>query len=193
MDGLSSEDMRRDLLRALRFEAVAQVKDEGRARELLTRLAGPASAPPGPARGRSSAPARKGDNRIVTPAGELAWRLSGKRLAVAGGAAGALEPLLARLEGGGAGFAAPTAESARALEGGLGGAVLDVQRLVEGVGALPDGAYGTGPSGFVVRSLVDRFLEPVARLASVSARVELSESALLVSIEVEARTREARR
>ena len=69
----------------------------------------------------------------------------------------------------------------------MGGGVLDVQRLVASVRALPDDAFGTGPSGFVVRSVVDRFLEPAARLAAVSGSAQLAADALVVTVDVEAR------
>ncbi|HEY6001635.1 MAG TPA: hypothetical protein VIV57_02095, partial [Anaeromyxobacter sp.] len=97
--------------------------------------------------------------------------------------------LLARNEGGG--WRAPTDAAAAALSGGLGGAVLDPARLVAAVRAMPEEAFGTGPSGFVMRSLVDRLVEPASRLAAVSFRADLAEGALLLALEVEARRGEA--
>jgi hypothetical protein len=183
LESLSGEELRSDPLRLVRFEAVAKVKDEARAREVLERLAGPPGAGRR-ARARGGAPAEEG--RIVTPSGEIAWRLSGKRLAVAGGPPGALDALVARLDGRReGGFAAPTPAAAAALEGGLGGAVLDTRKLERSVRALPDEAFGSGPSGFVVRSVVERFLEPAARLAAISARADLAEAALVVRIEID--------
>jgi hypothetical protein len=61
------------------------------------------------------------------------------------------------------------------------------------VRSLPDEAFGTGPSGFVVRSVVDRFVDPAARLAAISIRADLADAALVVSVEVEAKAAEARR
>ena len=55
--------------------------------------------------------------------------------------------------------------------------------------AMPDEAYGTGPSGFVMRSLVERFVDPASRLAAVSLRADLAEGALLLTLELEARPR----
>ncbi len=51
---------------------------------------------------------------------------------------------------------------------------------------MPEEAFGSGPSGFVMRSLVDRFLEPASRLSALSVRAELAEGALVVALEVEA-------
>jgi hypothetical protein len=71
---------------------------------------------------------------------------------------------------------------------------VNVGRLVAAVRALPDEAFGSGPSGFVMRSLVERVVEPAARLAAISIRADLSEGALVLALEVEARplTAEAR-
>jgi hypothetical protein len=65
--------------------------------------------------------------------------------------------------------------------------VLDPARLLAAVRALPEETFGTGPSRFVVRSLVGRVLEPAARLAAVTVRAELAAGALLVHLELEAR------
>jgi hypothetical protein len=179
---LSEEDLRRDPLRLIRFEATAEAKDAARVRAVSERLVPP------PRRGARAARAPDdGTFRIVTPSGEIAWRLDGVRLAVAGGPPGALDALVARLAGEGEGFRAPGETAAAALEGGLGGAVLDGRRLVASVRALPDRAFGTGPSGFVVRSVADRILEPAARIAAVSTELDLAPGALVVDVEVEAR------
>jgi hypothetical protein len=146
-----------DPLRVIRFELVGEVKDEARAREAL--------------------------DRLTKLSGDLAWRLDGKRLLVAGGEPGALEALASRK---GPGFTAPTKASAAALEGGLGGAVLLPRALVAGVRALPDEAFGDDPSGFIVRTLVASTLAPLERLQAVSARAELRETALVISVELEA-------
>ncbi|HEY6099496.1 MAG TPA: hypothetical protein VIW03_08705, partial [Anaeromyxobacter sp.] len=138
------------------------------------------------AAGRTRRP--DGVHRIRTPTGEIAWRVDpdGHRIAAAGGRPGRLEALLAR-NGGAPGWRAPTEAAESALSGGLGGAVLDVARLVAAVRAMPEEAFGTGPSGFVMRSLVDRLVEPASRLAAVSFRADLAEGALLLALEVEAR------
>jgi hypothetical protein len=211
LTGLDEVQLRADPLRLVRFELVGEVKDEDQARAALERLRVLAAAlaeptrravapAPQPAKkpmaGRaprvreaaaapSPAPPAAPPDRVVTPSGEIAWRLAGTRLAMAGGPPGALDQLLARLDGAGRGFAAPTPAAAAALAGGLGGAVLDTQRLVERVRALPDEAFGTGPTGFVVRSVVDRVLEPAARLSAVSAHAELQGRALVVTLSVE--------
>lgn len=67
----------------------------------------------------------------------------------------------------------------------MGGAVLAPRNLVASVRALPEDAFGTGPTGFVVRSMVERFLEPAERISAVSARVEITSSALRVDVQVE--------
>lgn len=181
--GLGEAALRADPLRLVRFEAVAPLADPGRARALSERLA--------PAR-RGRAP-RDGAFRLPTPSGEIAWRVEGERLLLAGGPAGALDELAARVAGDGPGWRAPTEAAGAALSGGLGGAVLDAQRLVASVRALPQEAFGTGPSGFVVRSVVDRFLDPAARLAALSLRADLAEETLVLGLEVEAVRGEARR
>jgi hypothetical protein len=65
-----------------------------------------------------------------------------------------------------------------------------VPRLVAAVRALPDEAFGGGPSAFVMRSLLERFLDPASRLAASSLRADLAEGALLLSLDVEAAPRE---
>jgi hypothetical protein len=178
--GLGQDVLRADPLRALEFEALLPVKDPAAAEAASARIAAAA-------RGRRT----DGAWRIRTPSGEIAWRVDAgeRRVAAAGGRPGRLEALLSRAEGGG--WRAPTDAAAAALSGGLGGAVLDPARLVAAVRAMPEEAFGTGPSGFVMRSLVDRLVEPASRLAAVSFRADLAEGALLLALEVEARRGEA--
>jgi hypothetical protein len=116
----------------------------------------------------------------------LAWSLAGGRLAVAGAPA-RLDPLSRRAAAGGPGYAAPTAASRAALASGVAAAILDVRNAVAAVRALPQEAYGTGPDGFVTRSLVDRFLEPASRLEAVSLRLDVAAEAALIDLEVEGR------
>ncbi len=131
-----------------------------------------------------------GTARLATPSGEIAWTVDREkgRIVAAGGRLGRLEALLARLDGSAPGWKPPTKTAANALSGGLGGAVIDAPRLVGAVRALPEEAFGTGPTGFVMRSVVDRVVDPAARLASVSFRADLAGGALVLSLEVEART-----
>ena len=187
--GLSQVALRADPLRAVRFEVAGLVRDEASARASLAHLPALFAAlaePAGPAPAQPAPDPTGATGRVLTPSGEIAWRLLGKRLLLAGGPPGALEALAAREGGAGAGWSPPTQASAEALEGGLGGAVLDPRSLAASLRALPEEAYGTGPSGFVVRSLVERFLEPAERISAVSARAELLDEALLLEVLAEA-------
>jgi hypothetical protein len=129
--------------------------------------------------------------RIPTASGEIAWVVDAARgrIAVAGGEPGRLGALLARLDGSAEGLRPPTETAARALDGALGGAALDVARLVERVRALPPESFGEGPDAFVLRSLAQRLVEQASGLAAASARVELAEGAVRLTIEVEAAPR----
>jgi len=181
LSGLTADAVRADPLRALEFEALLPVKDPAAAEAASARMA------PLAGRGRH---ARADDavHRIRTPSGEIAWRVdaAARRIAAAGGRPGRLDALLTRLAAGD-GWRAPTPGAGGVLTGGLGGAVLDPVRLVTAVRAMPEDAFGTGPSGFVMRSLVERLLEPASRLAAVSFRADLAEGALVLALEVEAR------
>lgn len=175
--GLTGVAVRADPLRAVEFEALLPVKDAQAAEAASSRLAQAMRARRG----------ADGAQRLRTPSGEIAWRVDAgaRRVAAAGGRPGRLDALLARLAGGD-GWRAPSDTAAGALEGGLGGAVIDPARVAAAVRALPEEAFGTGPSGFVMRSLVDRLVEPVSRLAAVSFRADLAEGALVLALEVEA-------
>jgi hypothetical protein len=190
LGGLTAESTRTDPLRALEFEAILPYRegvDPAPGAERLARALGAAR------RGRGD---DAGIARLSTPSGEIAWHVDreARRLVAAGGKPGRIDALLARIAGeGGAGWKAPTGDAGEALSGGLGGATLDVGRLVASIRALPDAAFGTGPSGFVMRSLVERIVEPAARLAAVSLRADLADGALVLALDVEARaTAEAR-
>jgi hypothetical protein len=184
LGGLTGETARTDPLRALEFEAILPYRegaDPAAAAERLARAVGAARRGRGPETDVA---------RLATPSGEIAWKVDREagRILAAGGRPGRIDALAARLAGGaGPGWKAPTADAGAALSGGLGGAALDVGRLVASVRALPDEAFGTGPSGFVMRSLVERVVEPAARLAAVSLRAELADGALVVALDVEAR------
>jgi hypothetical protein len=184
---LTAEATRRDPLRALEFEAAFPLQagaDAAAAAERITRAVGP---PKAHGRGRAHAP-DDGIVRVRTPSGEIAWKLDAAagRLVAAGGRPGRIDALLARLAGSEPGWKARTPAAEAALSGGLGGVALDAPRLVAAVRALPDEAFGGGPSGFVMRSIVERAVDPAARLAAISLRAELAPGALRVDVEVEA-------
>jgi hypothetical protein len=175
--------VRADPLRLATFELAAEVKDEAAAARALARLPALVAAlvePVGKPLPATVDPSGRA-GRIPMASGELAWRLEGRRLRLAGGPPGALEELLARR----AGFAPPTRDAAAALSGGLGGGVLLPRRLARSVRALPEEAFGTGPYGFVVRGIVDRYLEALEAVEAVSVRAELSGAALLVEARAE--------
>lgn len=184
---LTAAAVRKDPLRAMEFEGVFPIRPDADAAAASARLAKAAGVRLPRGRGR---PEPGGIVRIPTASGEIAWKLDldTGRLAVAGGRPGKLEALLARLAGTGTepGWRAPTPTAEAALTGGLGGVALDAPRLVAAVRALPDDAFGGGPSGFVMRSIVDRAIEPAARLAAVSLRADLAPGALRVDVDLEA-------
>ena len=180
---LTASAARLDPLRAFEFEAILPFKagsDPARAAERLARAVGALR------RGRAK---DDGVARLATPSGEIAWKVdaAGRRIVAAGGRAGRIDALVARLGGDGPGWTPPTPGSEAALSGGLGGVALDMGRLVAAIRALPDEAFGSGPSGFVMRSLVERVVDPAARVAAVSIRADLSDGALVLALEVEAR------
>lgn len=187
LGGLTAEAARADPLRAFEFEVVVPLRrgvDPSAAADRLSRALGAAR------RGREG----DGVARLQTPSGEIAWKLDASkgRLVAAGGRPGRLEALVERLDSGAPGWKAETPAAEAALSGGLGGIALDAPRLVAAVRALPDEAFGGGPSGFVMRSLVERVVEPAARLAAISLRADLVEGALVLSLDVEAGAAEER-
>lgn len=117
---------------------------------------------------------------------QLDLALSGGRLLASGG--GQRLPALEARAASGAGYAAPSPASGGALSSGLGGAVLDVAHLASSVEALPEEAYGTGPNAVVMRSLVNRYLEPASAVTAVSLRLELVPGAALLDLDVEGRS-----
>jgi hypothetical protein len=195
---LSPEVLRDDPLRLVWFEVVAPLRGgeaAERARTASEAMARALRAAAGGPGGRAAPRAERcpGERcerrRVATRSGEIAWDLdlARGRVAVAGGEAGRLDALAARLASGD-GFRPPTPAAASALEAGLGGIAVDPGRLAASVRALPPEAYGEGPNAFVMRSLVRRLVEPAGRLAAVSARAELSDGALRVAVEIETRT-----
>jgi len=188
---LSPDLLRADPLALVAFEAVLPVRDPAAAEEVAARLEralrGAQVRDPDP--GSDRPPPRV--HRVATPSGELAWTVDrdGGRVLAAGGPPGRLEALRARLAGDGDGFVPPTETARGAFAGGLGGAALDVPRLVASVRALPPEAFGSGPSSFVLRSMVNRLVDPADRLAAVTARAEIEDAALVLAIEAEARPR----
>jgi hypothetical protein len=176
-----SPDLRRaDPFRLLKLEIAARVRDPARVRAFSARVAQAA-----PRLGARVA-TRGAAWTLGFGKGQLAWSLQGERLLVAGGP-GRLEDLERRVAGGSGGYQAPSADARAGLEGGVGGAVLDVEHLVASVQALPDEAYGTGPNAFVMRSLADRLLEPAARVRGATLRFDLLPAAALFDLEIEGR------
>jgi hypothetical protein len=69
--------------------------------------------------------------------------------------------------------------------GGLGAVVFDTRNAAASVRALPPEAFGTGPTGFVMRSLVERFVEPAERIEAASLRATVEPGALVLALEVQ--------
>lgn len=195
-----------DPFRLLHLSFAVRVKDPARLRPLLARLPEVAralgvdgAAPPAPPRSRGKgrpprpavaarapAPAPADPDRARLPWGgdALTVALRGEVLAGAGGP-GRFEGLEARLAGQGKGYQAPTSASRELLGKGPAALVLDPGNLVAGARALPPGAYGTGPDGFVMRSLADRFVEPASHLQAVSVRLQVLEKAAVLDLSIE--------
>jgi hypothetical protein len=169
-----------DPFRLVHLAAVARVRDPVGLRASLERLASS-----GRALGLrvSARQLPGGGSAWAAPlgGGVLTWALRGDRLLVAGGAR-RLEALL----GTGPRWKAPTPAAGAALASGGAAGALDVGALVAAFRALPPESFGTGPDGFVVRSLADRFLEPASRLRAASARLEVLAGAARVDVVVEA-------
>lgn len=150
--------VRAELLLALKDPAKARVALRG----LLEELAADHEIVP--------KPNANGPWKLPLPGGEAAMAVEGNQLLLVAGPAGSLQALVARS---GSAFKGPTAISARALEGPLGGMYADVPRLVETVKAIPSEAYGEGPSGMVMHTNVQQWAPTVARITALSVRTEL--------------------
>lgn len=181
LPSLDARTLRRDPLRLAQFELVVPLSDPARIAALSERIVRLAHQRP-----------RGGSYSVPTASGEVAWAIDGGRLVVAGGAPGRLAALRARLGEAAGGYRAPTDLARRTLaSGGLGALVLDTRNAAASIRALPPEAFGTGPTGFVMRSLVSRFVEPAERIEAATLRAFLAPGALVVSLDVEPRAPEA--
>jgi hypothetical protein len=178
---MDAGSLRRDPLRLAQFELILPVRDPARLvalSERIVRLVG--------RRPKSGEPFT-----VPTASGEVAWVIDGDRLVAAGGAKGRLSALRARMAGDAGGYRAPTDTARRILAaGGLGALVVDTQNFAASVRALPPEAFGTGPTGFVMRSLAERIVEPAARIDAASVRAELAPGALTLTLVLEPRAPE---
>jgi hypothetical protein len=177
---LDAGSLRRDPLRLAQFEVLLPLRDPARLAALSERVVRLAGQRP------------KGELFTVpTASGEVAWAIDGDWLVAAGGAKGRLPALRARMGGEAGGYRAPTDTARRLLAtGGLGALVVDTQNFAASVRALPPEAFGTGPTGFVMRSLAERFVEPAARIDAASVRAELAPGALVLTLVLEPRAAE---
>ncbi len=152
--------------------AVGQVKDAKRAAATLAKLSEALNQCA--TCGLTVTSARAGSVLVYTERyaeGEgLSWALVGKELVVSGGER--LPAILASIQAKkdtlkSTDFA-PAATSALFGEPGIACAA-DFEELGQMVKALPDSAYGTGPSSFMVRSLISGVVDPLSRLTVVAA------------------------
>ena len=186
LGGLTAEAARADPLRALEFEAVLAVpagrRRGGRGTERLA---------PRPARRRArAARGRTRNPRLQTPSGEIAWKVdaraagSSRRADAPGGSTRSSR----RLAGGEPGLeGADIGRGGRARGAGSAAPRSTRPGSSRRCARSPTRRSGADPSGFVLRSLVERFVEPAARLAAISLRADLAEGALLLSLDVEGR------
>jgi hypothetical protein len=173
-----------DPFRLVHLSAVARVRDPARLRAALDRVAA-AKAPGAPKGPRPLTVRPRPDGtpgwRLAEGASALDLALSGDLLLVGGGA-GRLDALLAAPGG----WKPPTPGAAAALAAGGVGAALDFGALVKAVRALPPEAFGTGPDGFVMRALADRFLDPASRLSAGAASLRVGAGVARVDLSIEA-------
>lgn len=167
-------------LEPLRFfsaELLLSLKDPARMTAALQRAVDGLSS-------QASAPAVKGKKgtaridlgknpwRFPLPGGEVAAAVADRKLALAVGPKGTLEALLART---GSAFKGPTPASDQAFAGATGGLFLDVPRLVAGLKALPEAAYGEGQQAVMLKSMVDQYATASERITALSVRSDVVE------------------
>ncbi|HVP68132.1 MAG TPA: hypothetical protein VMT17_12800 [Anaeromyxobacteraceae bacterium] len=173
-------DARRvDPFRLVELEAVLPVRDPAAVTSFVDRLR-----KAGKRLGVDVAPRGPSGYTVAFGKARLGLELAGGRLLVAGPAE-KLPALAARAPG--SGYRAAGEAARQALSTGMGGAVLDVAHLSRAIEALPQEAYGTGPSAVVMHSLVSRYLDPAAALSAVSLRLDLAPGAALLDLEVAGR------
>ena len=174
-------DVRRtDPFRLVELEAILPLRDPAAIPAFLGRLE-----KAGRRLGIQVSPSGASGYTVSWGKARLGLSLAGDRLLVAGPAE-RLAALGARPAG--AGYEASSEAAGAALASGMGGVVLDVEHLSRAIEALPQEAYGTGPSAVVMRSLVSRYLDPAAAISSVSLRLDLVPGAALVDLEVAGRS-----
>ena len=172
----------RDPFRLVHLTAALEVKDPQRAAKALDQLVAAA-----PRLGLEVAPCTARGLRgwrIARGPAKVGLALEGKRLFVAAGS-GRLEALLSHPDG--SRYAAPSDTARAALRGDVLGGTLDFGQLVASLRALPPSAYGSGPDAFVMRSLVERIVEPSSHLLAASLRLDTVEGAARIELVIEAR------
>lgn len=176
---LDAHSLRSDPLQLLQFELLLRLGEPARVAALSERALRLAGQRPRP----------RGDPLVIpTASGEVAWVVEGDRLIMAGGAPKRLAALRARLGAAAGGYRAPTVAARKVLSaGGLGAIVIDTQNFAASIRALPPEAFGTGPTGFVMRAVAGRIVDPAERIDAASVRVELAAGALVLALELEPR------
>lgn len=164
-------------LAAVKVELLASLKDPGRMTAAIQRAADLASQQAAGA--PKTARAKKvdfGKNpwRLPLPGGEIALAVADGKLAIVAGPAGALEALLSRT---GTAFKGPTAAADKALRSATGGMYVDVPKLAAAAKGYPEGAFGDGQQGVMVKSMVDQWSASAERITAVSVSGDLVEGA----------------